>query len=264
MARAMANLNQYYIMSGYKISSKEKDQLRDDIIKFLEVNKYCRLKELTKKSPIAIPEEPHLQFAAVAQHLFKPDAVLELKLAGTVNGESKASPCGQTFRRRAQDWIELAHSHALNAFLGDHEGVYMRANPVKHTGPGSGASGVTKDSDVASYDHCLVEHDWLKIGLQAMLLSAIALPICAITESGGGSLHALVKVRAEDAELYARETKELLTLLDDHFGFDPTNSNPSRLTRAPGFFRQVSSQQPQLQRLLYLNPNPTFTPISEL
>lgn len=233
-------------------------------MKLLESVNHCDIDDIVQKSPVPIPKEPEDQFAAVVEHLFDSDAVVELKLAQMERGKAKASPCGQGFRRHAHEWLQLVRNGSLSALLGDHLGVYMRVNAVSGVGAGSGARGTTTDSDIATFDHTLVEHDWFKMRPQAHLLSALALPICAITDSGGGSLHALVKVRAADAARYAYEVKELHTLLRDSFGFDSTNSNPSRLTRAPGFFRREDGTPNQLQRLLYLNPNPTFKPIAEL
>ena len=251
-------------MSGYKTSQKQKEQHRVNIIRFLESVNHCDINHIVRKSPVPIPKEPEDQFAAVVEHLFENEAVVELKLAQMEQGKAKASPCGQDFRRHSHEWLKLVRNGSLGALLGDHRGVYMRVNAVNGSGSGSGAWGTTTDSDIATFDLTLIEHDWLKMRPQAHLLSALALPICAITDSGGGSLHALVKVRAADAEQYAREAKELHALLRNNFGFDSTNSNPSRLTRAPGFFRREDGMSHQLQRLLYLNPNPNFKPISEL
>lgn len=251
-------------MSGYKTSPKQQEQHRENLVKLLESVNHCDIDGIARRSPVPIPKEPEDQFAAVVEHLFERDAVVELKLAQMERGKAKASPCGQDVRRHVHEWLQLVRSGSLSALLGDHHGVYMRVNAVNGVGAGSGSRGTTTDSDIATFDHTLIEHDWFKMRPQAHLLSALALPICAITDSGGGSLHALVKVRAPDAGRYVREAKELHALLRDNFGFDSTNSNPSRLTRAPGFFRREDGAPDQLQRLLYLNPNPTFKPISEL
>jgi len=250
-------------MSGYKTSFKQREHHQANIDQFFKTLKNCDTDEIARRSPVSIPEDPYMQFAEAIEHLFEPNAVVELKLAKMKEGKPKAAPCGQDFRLHAHEWVQLARSCALSSLLGSHCGVYMRVNPVKNTGPGNGARGVTTDADIAIFEHILIEHDWLKIKPQAQLLSALALPICAITESGGGSLHALVKVRAADAEQYAHEAKGLLTILYKHFGFDPTNNNPSRLTRAPGLMRREHDKPDQLQRLIYLNPNPTFKPICE-
>ena len=44
-------------------------------------------------------------------------------------------------------------------------------------------------------------------------------------------------------------------------GIDPSNSNPSRMTRLPGATRIQNGDGEKLQRLLYLNKDPKLTPI---
>lgn len=251
-------------MSGYKTSSKKRELHFSYIKKFLDARPCDDARSLLKKSPITIPRDSDEQFATIMESLFEPGAVVELKAAKILNKAQKAVPCGTNLRRLASQWVQLAHNGSLGAVLGEHSGVFMRVNPVTGVGPGSGANGATTDLDVAGFHHALIEHDNLPMDLQVNLLSRLALPICAIIESGGTSIHALIKINAENAETYSNQVKELHATLGQYFGFDTSTSNPSRLTRAPGFLRREPGKEERMQRLLYINPNPSFTPIAEL
>jgi hypothetical protein len=92
--------------------------------------------------------------------------------------------------------------------------------------------------------------------LQLSVLAKLPLPISAILESGGRSLHALVKMDAQDIHEYRSNVARMLTLLSK-FGFDHKNKNPSRLFRLPGVRREIGAVGGGAQRIIYLNPNPT-------
>jgi hypothetical protein len=84
-------------------------------------------------------------------------------------------------------------------------------------------------------------------------------PIAAIYTSGGRSIHALIRVdlsaKVTSAEQWAAKTAELRDDLILH-GADPKSLTSVRLTRVPNAMRG-----PNMQRLLYLNPEPTIKPI---
>lgn len=263
MARAMPNLNPLNIMSGYNISSKKLRYYQSNAEQFLGKFPSLNKADLMKRSPLTIPEDPHTQFAVAVENLFEPDDTVELKVAQFVSRQTKAVPGPANYRRSASEWAQIAHARSLDALLGENCGVFMRINPVDGTRPGSGAYGATKDSDIVRFERVLIEHDCLPQEIQIALLSTLALPISAIIESGGSSVHALIKVGAQDYDSYVQETEGLRDLLRDYFGFDPTTINPSRLTRAPGFSRQERDRGHTRQRLLYLNPNPEFAPINQ-
>ena len=91
-------------------------------------------------------------------------------------------------------------------------------------------------------------------------LAQLPLPIAAITTSGGKSSHALVKIEAKsEAEwdrIVAGIAPALVTL-----GTDPGALTAVRLTRLPCCRREENGQW---QRLHYLNPVPTLSPIADL
>lgn len=78
------------------------------------------------------------------------------------------------------------------------------------------------------------------------------LPIATITDSGGKSIHALVRVDAKSREEYKMKVAKLHAYLEDKFGSAPdaANKNPSRLSRLAGVKRGTGTQ-----RLLYTDVN---------
>lgn len=117
-------------------------------------------------------------------------------------------------------------------------GVYIRINPT------TGAS----DADVTAYRFCLVEGDTMPIAEQERLLLASGLPIMAMIESGGKSVHSWIYIGAKDiAEFHKRRARVWKTLDVMGFKVDTANKNPSRYSRLAGCMRGS-----QIQRLLYL------------
>ena len=105
---------------------------------------------------------------------------------------------------------------------------------------------VVLESDEASVD------DWLRCLVQ------MPLPISCICESGGRSIHALVRIEASSKgswDVMVGKMKPVLVTL----GADPGALSAVRLTRLPQAMRGN-----RLQRLLYLNPDPDKRPIADL
>lgn len=130
--------------------------------------------------------------------------------------------------------------------------------------PMSGEEGTTKDgkpsfrsdNTVLKYLHCVVEFDDLPREDQIRFWSAVRLPIIALIDSGGKSIHAWIDVQkwatVETAEQWQSEIKaKLYDQLLTPMGVDAACSNPARLSRLPGHFR---TEKQAWQRLLWLSP----------
>jgi len=139
-------------------------------------------------------------------------------------------------------------------------GAWVRPNPVKKNGTGK-ASAVT-DADVTSYRFTILESDLLSHELQLSLWSRLPLPIATIISSGGNGPHAWVKLDCANAAEYRAKVRLIYSLLA-RFGLDPSNKNESRLSRLPGAQREIGKHGDGAQRLFYLNPEPSETPIFE-
>ena len=115
------------------------------------------------------------------------------------------------------------------------------------------------DSDQAE------ELDWLAALVQ------LPMQIVAIYSSGGRSVHALVTLGAESKAAWD-SMRDILAQVVCVLGADPAAMTAVRLTRLPGALRLGTRgkdgrlqpyPEPRMQRLLWLNPMATDTPIIE-
>jgi hypothetical protein len=112
------------------------------------------------------------------------------------------------------------------------------------------------DNNVAEYRHCLVEFDNLPREDQIRFWTAAKLPILALIDSGGKSIHAWLDVQKLTHVSTAKEWESniknrLYDRILNPMGVDSACSNPSRLSRLPGHFRE---EKGAWQRLLWLAP----------
>ena len=87
-----------------------------------------------------------------------------------------------------------------------------------------------KNSDVAEFRHCLIESDSLPKEEQLRKIREFNLPCAAIVDSGGKSIHAIVRIDAgKDENLYRKRVSELHEFLEKQgFPVDKACKNASR------------------------------------
>ena len=139
------------------------------------------------------------------------------------------------------------------------DGVWFLAQPVDgefHCNPRLGGKPSRRSEEsVTSWRYAVLESDKAEADEWLRCLIQLPLRIASICESGGRSIHALVRLDAEsktDWDTKIRAIKPVLVTL----GADPGALSAVRLTRLPQAMRGE-----RLQRLLYLNPAPDGTPI---
>jgi hypothetical protein len=169
----------------------------------------------------------------------------------------KANPRGAGETLLRDDWMRRIRDQSSPQ---GKAGAWVRLNPVRSRG--SGKCGAVTNADVTSYRFCLLESDALPIDLQLSLWARLPLPIAAIIESGGRSVHAWVMVNCPNAQDY-RATVDRIYMLLARFGLCLSNKNPSRMSRLPGAQREVGKHRDGAQQLLYLHPEPSETAIFE-
>lgn len=114
-------------------------------------------------------------------------------------------------------------------------GAWIRINPMN----GEGIS----DNNVTSFRHALVESDTLPLEQQLSIYKELQLPVSALIHSGGKSVHAWVRVDAENLDQYKKRVKYLYELMEQNgFEIDHSNKNPSRLSRLTGVLRGDQAQ----------------------
>ena len=187
-----------------------------------------------------IPESE--AFEVFLRACFEPADVLSIA-PGTLHPEAeRAIPENGGVNILTRDaWIERASSRGgiARAFSGRH-GLFIRINPVRH-----GAEGT--DEDVTALRHVLVESDVIPKPEQERQLRASGLPIAALIDSAGNSVHAWVRIDAKNREEYHARREKVWASLPG-FQIDKANKNPSRFSRCPGGLRNDD-----VQRLLAVN-----------
>jgi hypothetical protein len=150
--------------------------------------------------------------------------------------------------------------NCLDEFREGCANVWFLNQPVDgeyHWNPREGKESRRSEESIIEWRYMVIESDkaipqlWLRMLVQAPL------PISAIYTSGKRSIHTLIRVDAgskQEWDQFRDSIERDLVAL----GADPGALTAVRLTRLPGCRRGETGQ---LQRLLYLNPEPTNTPI---
>ena len=146
--------------------------------------------------------------------------------------DGKWKPAKTIFRRTAGDIINKLESGHVEQAIGTvgSGGAWVRFNPLN-------GKGETDDS-VIRFKHCLIESDDDSIERQYSMLKAMNLPITFLIHSGGKSLHAIVRIDAENQQQYKQRVRDLYDFCKKS-GFKPDeqDKNASRLSRLPGVKR---------------------------
>lgn len=126
----------------------------------------------------------------------------------------------------------------IGAVLGDYNeagGAWIRFNPLD----GKGVNNV----NVTEYRYALVESDDMEIERQNAIIRELELPVAVLVHSGGKSLHAIVRVDAQDYSEYRKRVDYLYDICKKNgMTIDTQNRNPSRLSRLPGVMRDGRKQ----------------------
>ena len=139
------------------------------------------------------------------------------------------------------------------------DGVWFLAQPVDgrfHNNPRLGGKPSRRSEEsVTAWRYAVLESDeadpddWLRCLVQ------MPLRIASVCESGGRSIHALVRLDAESKEDWDAKVRVIKPVLVT-LGADPGALSAVRLTRLP-----QAKRGERVQRLLYLNPAPDGAPI---
>lgn len=136
----------------------------------------------------------------------------------------------------AQELASPGGEAKMEAIYKDAWGWYVKVNPMRF--------GCIEKSDknVTAYRHVLVESDGIPKPQQERILRESGLPISAMVDSGGKSIHAWVKVDAKDRQEYNERVKVIYESLPEEYKLDTQNKNPARFSRMAGMFRGDKEQ----------------------
>jgi hypothetical protein len=200
--------------------------------------------DLWESSPIRLLDDLKHDTALFLETLYKLNDFI------FIGDRIQAGILGDTIRR-AGDWINYFENDGKTA-------PHIVINPL------TGMAAPTKSGDketmrgdgcVKDFRFCLVEFDDLSREDQIRFWCAVKLPICALIDSGGKSIHGWLDVKklskVETAEQWESEIKgRLYERILKPLGVDGACSNPARLSRLPGHFRNEKS----MQKILWLSP----------
>lgn len=181
------------------------------------------------------------QYAEIFRFLdmFGPDERVNIVYNVVEDGDGRKRP-GTGSTKTVADWkqilrLELDSGKApFSSFVsGGYDtatGVWARLNPLDGKGIG--------DKNVTSFRYALLESDEIPKDKQMELLKKMGAPYRLIVDSGNKSLHAIIKVDAENAKDYAEKVSHIYDVAEKLGLFpDRQDKNPSRLTRLPGIRR---------------------------
>lgn len=126
----------------------------------------------------------------------------------------------------------------IGAVIGDYKedaGAWIRFNPLDGKG--------VKNENVTDYRYTLVESDSMELEKQNAIIRELELPVACLVYSGGKSIHAIVKVDANNYEEYRKRVDYIYSICKKNgLDIDVQNRNPSRLSRMPGIRRDGRKQ----------------------
>lgn len=200
--------------------------------------------DLWEASPIRIDWPPTEDPINLLKYLYQPNDLLFI-------GDVKEAGSKKKSIRTAEDWISNFTKKGVTS-------PHILINPLTgNFAPKKGGTGKTLRGDgcISKFRFCLIEFDNLTRDEQLRFWSSVQLPICALIDSGGKSIHAwidiskLAEIRSlEDWKKHIRN--RLYSQLLIPLGVDAACSNPARLSRMPGHFR---TEKNNYQRLLWLS-----------
>jgi hypothetical protein len=166
---------------------------------------------------------------------------------------------GHLWRHPGADLVEEDLDYLCT---GNPGGVWILMQPVNGVMLSNSDGNLSQRSEpnITAWRHFLLESDSADRGQWLAALVQMALPIVSIVDSGGKSVHALLRIDAEtkaDWDQF-RDTQAKPVFVP--LGADPAAMTAVRLTRLPGCRRE---EKDRWQELLYLNPSADLTPICE-
>jgi hypothetical protein len=200
--------------------------------------------DLWESSPIRLLNDPAADTVLLLDTLFKPNDLI------FIGDRHDRGIVGRTIRTAA-DWIDYYQDDGATA-------PFIIINPLSgESAPTKGGDKTTRRGDlcVKDFKYCLVEFDNLSHEDQIKFWAAVKLPIVVLLDSGNKSIHGWIDVQSlakvETQEEWQSEIKvRLYDRILRPLGVDTTCSNPARLSRLPGHWRDKGA----MQKILWLSP----------
>jgi hypothetical protein len=143
-------------------------------------------------------------------------------------------------------------------------GIWFLSNPIDghyHFNPREGKRSRRSEESIIDFRHVVLENDEAPIEHWLSYVVQMPFAVTAIYTSGGRSIHVLARVDQPSKEAWDRYVRVQLLPIIVRYGADPGALTAVRLSRLPGCYR---AEKQAWQKLLFLNPEPSPTPIREL
>ncbi len=172
--------------------------------------------------------------------LFQPNDIVGYATQVSQDNHGKLKPINTNQAMKAADFIaRLQETGDIASVIGAYRedcGAWIRINPLDGKGQA--------DRNVSAYRYVLIESDELPRNEQERMYRKYELPVAALVDSAGKSVHAVVRIDAPNEQEYRRRVNYLFRFLEQHgFPVDSANKNPSRLSRMPGVLREGVMQE---------------------
>ena len=183
---------------------------------------------------------PNLELKEYMRALFRPGDTVNF-VVSSFEKDGKFLPSGKGVNKSFEELIKACDIYEdIGYILGDWNpkaGAWARINPMSGEG--------CKNSDVEEFRHCLIESDSLPKEEQLRKIRELNLPCSALVDSGGKSIHAIVKINAgKDEKLYRERVSKLHEFLAKNgFPVDKACKNASRLSRIAAVTRDGKRQR---------------------
>lgn len=182
------------------------------------------------------PLEDIRQYLSV---IFSPDDHVSYCTECYKDKDGKFHPKGRSFDRTAGRLLdEIDHAQKIEDVFYDYDhecGAWISFNPMDGNGG--------KIDNITDFKYALIESDTQDLNEQYALMTELELPIAALVHSGNKSIHAIVRVDANNEKDYSRKVEYLFKICKKNgLDVDTSTKNPSRLSRMPGFYRGKNRQ----------------------
>jgi RecA-family ATPase len=186
-----------------------------------------------KLQRLPLPEPIKDGARVLLREAFSSDENVRIVLSA-LDSDGKAYPDGKGSTLNRDVWLQKLDDlgGSLDVY-GKDGGVFIGINPMRPNG--------SSDEAVTAFKYALVEFDSLDLESQYWLIKESDIPCVAVLSSGNRSLHAWVKVDANNRAEFDQRFKLLADHLADHI--DGVNKNPSRLSRLPNSKRFNNRQE---------------------
>lgn len=186
-----------------------------------------------------IPENDYISTEQLLVNCFKQEEIICITNDAGQDEDGRFFPASKGTFQTVKWWLSKYFGKTADdkeLFRNKPQGAYIRINPIKQ----DDYSG--RDDSVATFRHILVEFDTRPKDEQYAIFKQSQLPISAIIDSGGKSVHAWVRVDARDFDEWKVRRQQVFDYLADYEP-DEMTKNPSRWSRLGGVFRGENEQR---------------------